>query len=222
MEDQTLKKFVRFLGKRGTARGVMHHSTRGGVREFLSWYSEDNEILRNKAVDELYDDMGLKENAVFGDYHPEIRDKMERIANGSGDLTVEEISDLADVVYSLGHLYMTYGKVKVNGRWVDAKELARKHYAERSEARRVLVAGRDVDGKPGAIKKMWQILGNVKEGYLYSVVTPESVLKDLEGNVKGGVLSSLYREIRLGEAEAKSYPVAPGNTVIIPKEALHR
>lgn len=45
LEDQTLKKFIRFLGKRGTALGVMHHSTREGVREFLSWYSEDNEVL---------------------------------------------------------------------------------------------------------------------------------------------------------------------------------
>lgn len=207
LNDPVLQKFVSFLGKRGSAWGVMHKSTREGVREFLSWYKEDNAVLNDETVDKLYDDMGLKSDAIFGHYSAEIRAKMERIANGEGNLTAAELSDLAEVVNSIGRLYMTYGKVKVGGRWVDAKELAREHYAERSEARRILVAGRDIDGKPGAIKKLWQVLGSVKEGYLYSVVTPEVVLKDLEGNVKGGVLSSLYREIRLGEAEAKKIRV---------------
>lgn len=45
LNDPVLQKFVSFLGKRGSAWGVMHKSTREGVREFLSWYSEDNEAL---------------------------------------------------------------------------------------------------------------------------------------------------------------------------------
>ena len=199
-EDPALRAVVKRLASRGTAYGLLHKSTREGMQDLLAWYTPENEILKGNAVDELLAASPQSVSNVFGAYNADIREKIERIANGEGDITAAELADLDIVVNAVARLYLTYGKVKWQGKRVSVEGLAFDDYREQMETRRALISGKEADGKPTVIlKKIWNV---IREGYLYSVVTPEVVLRDLENNRKGGVLSTLYRNIRLGEAEA--------------------
>ena len=199
--EPSLRAVVKVFAGRGSAYGIMHKSTRAGMQALLDWYRPDNEVLSGNAIDELLPTGGKDVGAVFGAYNADIRAAIERIANGVGNITARELADLDVVVNAVARLYQTYGTVKWRGKRIDASKLAYEAYRDMLDTRRVLATGREADGKPAVVmKKIWNV---VREGYLYGVVTPEVVLRDLEHYSKKGVLSSLYREIRYGEAEAK-------------------
>ncbi len=199
-EDPALRAVVKRLASRGTAYGLIHKSTREGMQDLLTWYKPENEILNGNAIEELLPGGGKDVGSVFGAYNADIRGKIERIANGEGDITAAELADLDIIINAIARLYLNYGKVRWQGKKISVEELAFSGYQEQLATRRALISGKEADGKPTVVlKKIWNV---VREGYLYSVVTPEVVLRDLENNVKDGVLSTLYREVRLGEAEA--------------------
>lgn len=201
LEDPSLRAMVDFFAKRTTAYGLLHRSTREGIRAFLPWYTADNPILNDNAADDFFNSLGGAQNNVFGKFDAGMRGMMEALANGEGDISGQEIEYLQKVISGIGRLYVTYGKVKINGKWREGTALAEGHYHEQERLNKVLRARKDDDGKvQKGVRKIWRI---VKESYLYGVVSPEAVLRDLENHSKDGVLSALYRDIRYGEAEAK-------------------
>lgn len=201
LEDPSLRAMVDFFAKRTTAYGLLHRSTREGIRAFLPWYTADNPILNDNAADDFFNSLGGAQNNVFGKFDAGMRGMMEALANGEGDISGQEIEYLQKVISGIGRLYVTYGKVKINGKWREGTALAEGHYHEQERLNKVLRAQKDDDGKvQKGVRKIWRV---VKESYLYGVVSPEAVLRDLENHSKDGVLSALYRDIRYGEAEAK-------------------
>lgn len=201
LEDPSLRAMVDFFAKRTTAYGLLHRSTREGIRAFLPWYTADNPILNDNAADDFFNSLGGEKNNVFGKFDAGMRGMMEALANGEGDISGQEIEYLQKVISGIGRLYVTYGKVKINGKWREGTALAEEHYHEQERLNKVLRARKDDDGKvQKGVRKIWRV---VKESYLYGVVSPEAVLRDLENHSKDGVLSALYRDIRYGEAEAK-------------------
>ena len=201
LEDPSLRAMVDFFAKRTTAYGLLHRSTREGIRAFLPWYTADNPILNDNAADDFFNSLGGAQNNVFGKFDAGMRGMMEALANGEGDISGQEIEYLQKVISGIGRLYVTYGKVKINGKWREGTALAEEHYHEQERLNKVLRARKDDDGKvQKGVRKIWRV---VKESYLYGVVSPEAVLRDLENHSKDGVLSALYRDIRYGEAEAK-------------------
>jgi hypothetical protein len=201
LEDPSLRAMVDFFAKRTTAYGLLHRSTREGIRAFLPWYTADNPILNDNAADDFFNSLGGAQNNVFGKFDAGMRGMMEALANGEGDISGQEIEYLQKVISGIGRLYVTYGKVKINGKWREGTALAEEHYHEQERLNKVLRARKDDDSKvQKGVRKIWRV---VKESYLYGVVSPEAVLRDLENHSKDGVLSALYRDIRYGEAEAK-------------------
>ena len=203
LENSALKGFVDFFAKRTAAYGVVNKSTREAVRGLLPWYTAENEVLTGNVLDQMLAGGDAKKGTVnvFGYYNAEVRTLMEEIANGEGNLTAYELAGLEKIIGAIANLYKSYGTVLVNGKRRDAEVLAREGYEEMRAAQKALVSDTDENGKfKGALKRfrLW-----MTQAYLYSAVTPEAVLRDIEGNTKGAVLSSLYRDVRLGEAEAK-------------------
>ena len=201
LENSALKGFIKYFANRTAAYGVAHSSTREAVRGLLPWYTAENEALSGNVLDELLAKSDKNTGAIFGYYNAEVRARMEQIANGEGNLSAAELESLGSIVGAVAKLYESYGRVWADGRWQDAETLAKEQYADLLSARKALVSDTDENGKGrGAIKRLRSFL---TKSYLYSAVTPEAVLRDLEGNTKSGVLSGLYRQIRLGEAESK-------------------
>ena len=135
-EDPALRAVVKRLASRGTAYGLMHKSTREGMQDLLAWYRPDNEILNGNDIDELLSVGGRDLGSVFGAYNADIRDKIERIANGDGDIAAAELADLDIIVNAIASLYLNYGTVMYQGKRVSAEELAYRAYQQQMDTRR--------------------------------------------------------------------------------------
>ena len=193
LSDPGIRAFAEIIAGKSAAYHSIHESSRAAARALKGVYTSENPLFSGNPVSEL---VGGKDSTdIFGGFQPDVAEAIEVLANGNGQLSAYEIGLLDKVVRHIAHLYKTYDTIKVNGKRIAATELAYRGYRDAMFARRTVFKG---DGK-GVLKRIFK---SVREGYLYSVVTPEVVLRDIERHVKDGVLSRLYRQIRLGEAEA--------------------
>ena len=194
LADPAIGAFAAYFAKKGSAYNIMNKSTRDGVKLLLEFYNPDNPIFADENTAASF--FGENSNNIFSSYRPEIAEMIKAIAEGEGDLSIFEMQQLGDVVRNIRHIYENYDAVRRKGKSESAKVLSAQSYAEQVTARSVLES--DTDERP-RLKKIFKFL---KESYLYTVVTPEEILRDLENHVKNPILSQLFREIRLGEAEA--------------------
>lgn len=89
-------------------RGNLNQSgTRKIVAGLAEWYSKDNPILE-------------------GVFDEEVRSMLEAVATGEGNLTVDDVKMLDNIVGYFTHFVETYNKVYRNGKYVDAKPIAEK------------------------------------------------------------------------------------------------
>lgn len=89
-------------------RGNLNQSgTRKIVAWLAEWYSKDNPILE-------------------GVFDEEVRSMLEAVATGEGNLTVDDVKMLDNIVGYFTHFVETYNKVYRNGKYVDAKPIAEK------------------------------------------------------------------------------------------------
>lgn len=89
-------------------RGNLNESgTRKIVAGLAEWYSKDNPILE-------------------GIFDEEVRSMLEAVATGEGNLTVDDVKMLDNIVGYFTHFVETYNKVYRNGKYVDAKPIAEK------------------------------------------------------------------------------------------------
>lgn len=89
-------------------RGNLNQSgTRKIVAGLAEWYSKDNPILE-------------------GVFDEEVRSMLETVATGEGNLTVDDVKMLDNIVGYFTHFVETYNKVYRNGKYVDAKPIAEK------------------------------------------------------------------------------------------------
>lgn len=89
-------------------RGNLNQSgTRKIVAGLVEWYSKDNPILE-------------------GVFDEEVRSMLEAVATGEGNLTVDDVKMLDNIVGYFTHFVETYNKVYRNGKYVDAKPIAEK------------------------------------------------------------------------------------------------
>ena len=96
-------------------RGNLNESgTRKIVAGLAEWYSKDNPML-------LYVDENHK-----GLFNEEVRSMLEAVATGEGNLTVDDVKMLDNIVGYFTHFVETYNKVYRNGKYVDAKPIAEK------------------------------------------------------------------------------------------------
>lgn len=89
-------------------RGNLNESgTRKVVAGLAEWYSKDNPILE-------------------GVFDEEVHSMLEAVATGKGNLTVDDVKMLDNIVGYFTHFVETYNKVYRNGKYVDAKPIAEK------------------------------------------------------------------------------------------------
>ncbi len=89
-------------------RGNLNESgTRKIVAGLAEWYSKDNPMLE-------------------GVFDEEVRSMLEAVATGKGNLTVDDVKMLDNIVGYFTHFVETYNKVYRNGKYVDAKPIAEK------------------------------------------------------------------------------------------------
>lgn len=89
-------------------RGNLNQSgTRKIVAGLAEWYSKDNPMLE-------------------GIFDEEVRSMLEAVATGEGNLTVDDVKMLDNIVGYFMHFVETYNKVYRNGKYVDAKPIAEK------------------------------------------------------------------------------------------------
>ena len=89
-------------------RGNLNQSgTRKIVAGLAEWYSKDNPMLE-------------------GVFDEEVRSMLEAVATGEGNLTVDDVKMLDNIVGYFTHFVETYNKVYRNGKYVDAKPIAEK------------------------------------------------------------------------------------------------
>ena len=196
-EDIGIKAFAETLAKNFSKYGIFHERSRTAANLVLPYYTPDHPLFNENAMGEFFS--GAKQagndSNVFGGYNETIRADLETLANGQGQLSYSEVKLLDEIIGHFAHLYKTYDKVIIDGKRVSATEEAYRGYSDAVIARKVISNN---GGKEG----LRRFFKSVKEAYLYTVITPEEVLKDIERHVDNGVLSKLYRQVRLGEAEA--------------------
>ena len=194
LADPGIRAFANFFAKKSSAYNIMNKSTRVACDLLLEFYNPNNPIFADGYGDKFWGDDSKN---IFSSYRPEVAAMIEGIANGEGDLSMHELREFGDVLKNIRHIYEHYDSLKYNGKRESAKVLAARGYESQIAARSVLETTYE-DGEP-KLKRFFRMF---KESYLYTVVTPEEVLRDLECHVKDPVLSTLYREVRLGEARA--------------------
>ena len=194
LADPGIRAFANFFAKKSSAYNIMNKSTRVACDLLLEFYNPNNPIFADGNENLFW---GEESKNIFSSYRPEVAAMIEGIANGEGDLSISELRQFGDVLKNVRHIYEHYDSLNYNGKRESAKVLAARGYESQIAARSVLETTYE-DGEP-KLKRFFRMF---KESYLYTVVTPEEVLRDLECHVKDPVLSTLYREVRLGEARA--------------------
>ncbi len=189
------------LASIATPRDLKGKEVRKVMKVLAAWYTPQN-----------LDADSASENGEAIDtsmYHPDIKEKMERIANGqeNAQLTYEEIRDLAQVLSAVRKVIQNYDMVTLNGHRVRATEAAT---SETSMLREHIDAGGVGKGdKGGIIGKMFHNAGRavgktLKKNFLYKVMTPRQVIQSLEWYDENGVLTQAYNAIQDGVAGAGS------------------
>lgn len=186
------------LASIATPRKVKDKQAREAMKLLLDWYTPQN-----------LDGDGASENGDAIEtslYHPDIREKMERIAAGdeNAQLTYEELRDLAQVLNAIRMVIKNYDAFYIDGRRESATECAT---TETTMLAKYLGAGK-ADGN-GFIGKMFHNAGEavgkkLKQNFLYRVMTPRQVVQSLEWYDKDGVLTRAFDEVQRGVAGAGS------------------
>lgn len=186
------------LASIATPRKVKDKQAREAMKLLLDWYTPQN-----------LDGDGASENGEAIEtslYHPDIREKMERIAAGdeNAQLTYEELRDLAQVLNAIRMVIKNYDAFYIDGRRESATECAT---TETTMLAKYLGAGK-ADGN-GFIGKMFHNAGEavgkkLKQNFLYRVMTPRQVVQSLEWYDKNGVLTRAFDEVQRGVAGAGS------------------
>ena len=187
------------LAEIATPRKIKDQRAREVMALLAQWYTPHN-----------IDGDSAGENGEAGDsshYHPDIKEKMERIAAGdkNAQLTFEELRDLAQVLGAVKRVIETHGTVLLAGRREQAATLAA---GETAMLGTYLAAG-EGKGGDGLLSRMFHNAGHaigkkLKNNFLYRVMTPAQVVQSLEWFDADGVLTKAYQDIQDGVAGSGS------------------
>lgn len=166
---ENLKKALDSLS--GIVRGNMLSPkvARQACRDLYEWYSKDNPMFEGIPM-----------------YVEQVREMMGLIADGTGPLTAEEMTDLEHVVDFMANLEKNFKRVYRSGEWKDAEKDAERFVETARQA------GKKQPNNP-------VIRGVVAAGrtYMLSVFDPATVAR-MADRYRGGFFTQLYEELREG------------------------
>ncbi len=187
------------LSKIATPRKIKDKDAREAMGLLARWYTPQN-VDGDSATEQ-------GEAAEGSLYHPEIKEKMERLAAGdkNAQLTYEELREMAQVLGAVRHVILNYGTVVLEGHRVQAAQLATD---ETSLLVSYLEKGEGKEGK-GFLSSIFHNAGaavgkKLKDNFLYKIMTPKQVIQSLEWFDKDGVLTRCFADMQNGMAGAGS------------------
>ena len=81
--------------------------------------------------------LGYIDEQTPGLYSESIREKMEKIASGKGNLTSTDLDNLAEILSHLVHVFENFNKVWIKGKWVDAADESTKYISKLAMSHRL-------------------------------------------------------------------------------------
>ncbi len=156
-------------------RGNLNQSgTRKIVAGLAEWYSKDNPILE-------------------GVFDEEVRSMLEAVATGEGNLTVDDVKMLDNIVGYFTHFVETYNKVYRNGKYVDAKPIAEKF---------IEVLRRNKNINVGILAKLFgKVFNNPKASYIQTFSDPMTVVRFMD-RYDDGFYTEIMTRLREGAVNA--------------------
>lgn len=196
LENKELKTFLKEIAKTGNFKTIKK-TAREQIQKLAEVYNTSkkgslfNDILGQEQ--EMTKIFGVKDSV----YDENIANMIQTIADGSGELTTDEIILLTKITDGLIHLYNTYDKVFKNGKYIETEKLA-KDYSEKMRV------GIDVRNKAKFLKGMWRFR---------AMFDPHTVMRNLDGyrceyNSELGIIedrgffTEMFQDITDGEVKA--------------------
>lgn len=186
LEAPEMREVAKLLAKVATRRGIREENVREVARLLQGWYTPD------RICPEQLDENGKPTDTAI--YLEGVRERIDGLANGKGELSYGELGDLGDVIAHVKKIYNDYDKMRLEGKNVSASEAAAREY----DMLNGYLAWSEKK-KQHFYDKMW---GSVKNNYLFNIMTPRQVIASLEFYDKNGTMSKIYADVQQGVIEA--------------------
>ena len=172
-KDATLKKLLSEVLAFEYRETFSTNKVREKVGNLLKWYNKDNPAF-------LYNN----ENDP-GIYLESVRNTIEALSNGKGQMTSDELRALDGVIKYMAHTAETFDQVYLNDKWASGKDLSERFIKEIKTNEKVLK-------------------GDVvlhRNRYIAAFGTPETVMLGADG-FTDGFFTTMYKSLREGEVNA--------------------
>lgn len=153
----------------------------GGFRRIIgdlrAWYDMKNPIFKNQV-----NEVGEGGFVPITAYNQEVADALEAIANGKGDITIEEMQSAEAVLRYFKRFMEHYNKVVRNGKLVEAKPIAEEAIE---------------DSKKNA-RNQDTVIARVLDTFRDAFVDPMTIMRRMDGYKEGGFFTTTLNELRYG------------------------
>lgn len=148
---------------------------RGAAKDLLLWYNKENPLLEYASEDKS------------GYYVEDIREALERLANGKDKLSKADLKDLYNTLTHFKNIMSQYNKVFMNGKYVEAAPLAKG-----------FVNTADVNSAVGV-----GALNNLKLWYENNFGDPLSVVKWVDQYQENGFYTEMFHMLQRAGLDAQ-------------------
>lgn len=167
-----------------TYRGNLNASGfREIIKDIRSWYDAENPIFKNQV-----NEVGEGGYVPITAYNQEVADALEMIANGKGDITIEEMQSAEAVLRYFKRFMEHYNKVVRNGKLVEAKPIAEEAIE---------------DSKKNA-RNQDTVIARVIDTFRDAFVDPMTIMRRMDGYKEGGFFTTTLNELRYGLIATKA------------------
>ncbi len=164
------------------------------MKELAKWYTEDNPVLQNFAVDVNKSNSNEpKLSQSRGLYSSHIKTLIdlfliEEVQEQAGKpLDVTELEVINQILHHMNFVFESYGKIWRGGRWVEATDVASEQIAIYKEAQ----------GNKTVVGRL------IENGYFNFFMDPELVCTRLDGHDKNGYFSTLLEDLRQADIKQR-------------------
>ena len=215
------KNFLELISKarklreevKGAKRDGTHNEGVIAIEQELSKIANERGSLNIKQADKAFSLLNTfleseaekaKEDTIvdFDSYAPmlDLLQEYAHIREGRRGkyFNAKEMKLAAKIIQAGRKMLRDYNKVYMDGHWVDIDSAVDESVKDIED-----LFGTDKEYRTKVGEWFGKALKGVKQAYFYYVLTPETVIGSLEGYRKGGVLTTLYHEIRVAKQRAE-------------------
>lgn len=213
MEDEGIQKVTKILASVVDAKGnIVTSKVDEAIGEADRFYSLQSGMIESQGQMQEQDGTALTDFAYSSDANlkfmiDEFKRLRARIDKNGKDRTgkfldAQEMRLLGKILAGMRKTVTEYNKVFINERYVDIDKVA-------SDGATDIVEYYSLEKKAkGKVGELFNsLMRGVKQSYFYNVITPETTIEALEGFKIGGVLKTLYHDVRVHKQKAEHLAV---------------